>query len=187
MLITSAGGGMGGGQMGGSGHRGNVNVRVVPKDERTRTSEQVAMSLRRELSGVPGVIVRARPSGGQQMRGMPGGNQGADGSRFSVEIRGHDLDISKRLAQDVKTLLDSTPGIADSRVGREEGRPEIAVRVDRDKAAILGLSVTGVANTIRTNLAGTQAAMFRESGNEYPIVVRLREEDRAAIGSVGDV
>ena len=68
------------------------------------------MALRRELSGLPGVIVRARPSGGQQMRGMPGGNQGSDGSRFSVEIRGHDLDVSKRLAQDVKTLLDSTPG-----------------------------------------------------------------------------
>ncbi|MGH9173828.1 MAG: efflux RND transporter permease subunit, partial [Vicinamibacterales bacterium] len=94
---------------------------------------------------------------------------------------------SQRLAQDVKTLLDSTPGIVDSRVGREEGRPEIAVRVDRDKAAILGLSVTGVANTIRTNLAGTQAAMFREAGNEYPIIVRLREEDRGEIASVGDV
>jgi HAE1 family hydrophobic/amphiphilic exporter-1 len=186
MLITSAGGGGFGG--GGSGHRGNVNVRLVPKDERQRSSEQIAMALRRELSGIPGVIVRARPSGGQQMRGMPGGgNQGSDGSRFSVEVRGHDLEISKRLAQDVKTLLDSTPGIADSRVGREEGRPEIAVRVDRDKAALLGLTVTGVAETIRTNLAGTQAAMFREAGNEYPIVVRLRPEDRGEIAAVGDV
>jgi HAE1 family hydrophobic/amphiphilic exporter-1 len=187
MVITSAGGGGGGFGGGSSGHRGDITVRLVPKDERTRSSEEIAMALRRELQGIPGVIVRARPSGGQQMRGMPGGNQGGDGSRFSVEIRGHDLDTSKRLAQDVKTLLDSTPGIADSRVGREEGRPEIAVRVDRDKAALLGMSVTGVANTIRTNLAGTQAAMFRDSGNEYPIVVRLRQEDRREIASVGDV
>jgi HAE1 family hydrophobic/amphiphilic exporter-1 len=49
------------------------------------------------------------------------------------------------------------------------------------------MTVTGVAETIRTNVAGTQAAMFRESGNEYPIVVRLREEDREEIASVGDV
>lgn len=184
MLITSAGGGgMGFGNN--SGHRGNINIRLTSKDERERTSDEIAQSLRRELSGLPGVIVRARPSGGQQMRGMPGG--GGDGSRFSVEIRGHELNTSSQLAQDVKTLLDTTPGIADSRVGREEGRPEIAVRVDRDKAAMLGLSVTGVANTIRTNLAGTQAAMFRTGGNEYPIVVRLREEDRGQISSVGDV
>jgi HAE1 family hydrophobic/amphiphilic exporter-1 len=49
------------------------------------------------------------------------------------------------------------------------------------------MSVTSVAETIRTNIAGTQAAMFREEGNEYPIVVRLRPEDRREIVSVGDV
>jgi HAE1 family hydrophobic/amphiphilic exporter-1 len=142
------------------------------------------MELRRQLSGLPGVIVRARASGGQNMmRGM--GNQG--GGRLAVEITGHDLDESKRIAQDVKTLLDSTPGVADSRLQREEGRPELTVRVDRDKAALLGMTVTGVANTIRTNVAGEQAAMFREAGNEYPIIVRLREQDRGEVSSVGDV
>ena len=166
MLITQAGGGGGGGGFGGgSMHRGNIDIRLVPRDERTRTNEEIAMQLRRDLSGIPGVIVRARPSGGQNqmMRGMGGG--GNDG-RLSVEILGHDLDISKQIAQDVKSMLDSTPGIADSRLQREEGRPELAVRVDRDKAALLGLTVTGVANTIRTNVAGTQAAMFRDAGND---------------------
>jgi HAE1 family hydrophobic/amphiphilic exporter-1 len=187
MLITQAnGGGGGGGFGGGSTHRGNVNVRLVPRDERTRSNEEIAMQLRRELSGIPGVIVRARPSGGQQnmMRGMGGG--GGDG-RLSIEILGHDLDTSKQIAQDLKTMLDSTPGIADSRLQREEGRPELAVRVDRDKAALLGLTVTGVANTIRTNVAGTQAAMFRDAGNEYPIVVRLRQQDRQEVSEVGNV
>jgi HAE1 family hydrophobic/amphiphilic exporter-1 len=185
MLITSAGGG-GFGPGGNSGNRGNIDIRLVPKDERQRSSEDIAMALRRDLQGIPGVIIRARPSGGQQMRGMPGGGN-QDGSRFAVEIRGHDLATSQRLAQDVKTILDTTPGIADSRIGRDEGRPEIAVRVDRDKAALFGMTVTGVAETIRTNIAGTQAAMYRESGNEYPIVVRLREEDRSEVRAIGDV
>jgi len=184
MLITQGGGGGMGGFGNSSTNRGNIQVRLVPKDERTRSSEQIAMDLRRRLSGLPGVVIRARASGGQQMRGMGGNN---DGSRLSVEVRGHDLDESARLARDLKAVLDTTPGIADSRLGRDEGRPELAVRVDRDKAAMLGMTVTGVAETIRTNVAGTQAAMFRESGNEYPIVVRLREEDREEISSVGDV
>ncbi len=181
-LITQAGGGGGFGNS--STHRGNVDILLVPRDERTRSNEEISMALRRELNGIPGVVVRARPSGGQQMRGMGGGGQ--DG-RLSIEILGHDLETSKNIAQDLKTLLDSTPGIADSRLQREEGRPELAVRVDRDKAALLGLTVTGVANTIRTNVAGTQAAMFRDAGNEYPIIVRLREEDRQEISEVGDV
>jgi hydrophobic/amphiphilic exporter-1 (mainly G- bacteria), HAE1 family len=182
MLITQAGGGGGFGNS--STHRGNIDIRLVPRSERTRTNEEISMQLRRELNGIPGVVVRARPSGGQQMRGMGGGGQD---SRLSIEILGHDLEQSKRIAEDLKTLLDSTPGIADTRLQREEGRPELAVRVDRDKAALLGLTVTGVANTIRTNVAGTQAAMFRDAGNEYPIVVRLRQEDREEVAEVGDV
>ena len=118
------------------------------------------------------------------MRGMGGG--GGDG-RLSIEILGHDLQTSTQIAQDLKTMLDSTPGIADSRLQQQEGRPELSVRVDRDKAALLGLTVTGVANTIRTNVAGTQAAMFRDAGNEYPIVVRLRQSDREEVSEVGDV
>jgi HAE1 family hydrophobic/amphiphilic exporter-1 len=187
MLITqSQGGGGGGGFGGGSTNRANINVRLVPRDERTRSNDEIAQQLRRELSGIPGVIVRARMSGGQQnmMRGM-GGNNG-DG-RLSIQILGHDLQTSTQIAQDLKTLLDSTPGIADSRLQQQEGRPELSVRVDRDKAALLGLTVTGVANTIRTNVAGTQAAMFREAGNEYPIVVRLRQADREEVSEVGDV
>ena len=93
----------------------------MPRDERERTNDQVAMTLRRELSGIPGVIVRARPSGGQNnMMRMGGG--GGDG-RLSIEILGHDLETSKNIAQDLKTMLDSTPGIADTRLQREEGRP----------------------------------------------------------------
>jgi len=187
MLITQAnGGGGGGGFGGGNTSRANINVRLTPKDERQRSNDQIAMELRRQLSGIPGVIVRARPSGGQQnmMRGMGGG--GGDG-RLSIEILGHDLQTSTQIAQDLKTLLDSTPGIADSRLQQQEGRPELSVRVDRDKAALLGLTVTGIANTIRTNVAGTQAAMFRDAGNEYPIVVRLRQSDREEVSEVGDV
>ncbi len=185
-FISQAGGGGGGGGFGGgSMHRGNVNILLNPRDERDKSNEEISMMLRRELSGIPGVIVRARPSGGQNnMMRMGGG--GGDG-RLSIEILGHDLEISKGIAQDLKTMLDSTPGIADTRLQREEGRPELAVRVDRDKAALLGLTVTGVANTIRTNVAGTQAAMFRDAGNEYPIVVRLRQSDREEVSEVGDV
>jgi HAE1 family hydrophobic/amphiphilic exporter-1 len=183
MLITQAGGGGFGNN---SSHRGNITVQLLPRTERTRTNDEIAQALRRELNGLPGVVVRARPSGGMMMRGMGGGGGGGEG-RLSVEIRGHDLDESARLARDIKAMMDVTPGIADSQLQREDGRPELAVRVDREKAALLGLTVTGVANTIRTNVAGTQAAMFRDAGNEYPIVVRLRESDRADIASIDDI
>jgi len=188
-IIVNGGGGQGPGfgPGGGSGHRGNMQIMLTPKDERKRSSEQIASELRRQLSGLPGVIIRANAWGGnnQMARFLSGGQNG--GGRLALEIRGEDLDDARRLAQGAKSLMDTTPGVADARVGRDEGRPELAVHVDRPKAALLGLTVTDIANTIRTNVAGTQAAMYREKGNEYPIVVRLREEERQQISDVHDV
>ena len=183
-LVSSAGGG-GFGPGGGSTHRGTLTVRLVPKSKRTRSNDEIAQALRRQLSGQPGVIVRARPSGGNFVlsRVLGGGSD----SRLSLEIRGDDLDDSRRLALQARELMQATPGVADVRLGREEGRPELAIRVDRNKAAVLGLTVSGVANTLRTNVAGTQAAIFRERGNEYPIIVRLRDEDRQRVSDVDDL
>jgi HAE1 family hydrophobic/amphiphilic exporter-1 len=188
-IMTSGGGGGGGGGRGGNsgGHRGQIRVMLAPREERTRSSEDIAVALRRDLTGIPGVIIRANPSGGNfQMNRLLGGG-GGDSSRVSLEIRGHDLDDARRIALDARDLMERTPGLVDVNIGREEGRPEIAIRVDRPKAAMLGLSVASVASTIQTNVAGTTAAQFRERGNEYPIVVRLREEDRGQLADVGDV
>jgi hydrophobic/amphiphilic exporter-1 (mainly G- bacteria), HAE1 family len=191
-IMTQGGGGGNNWQTGGGQtHRGQIRLILVPRDQRTRTNEEISFALRRELQGLPGVAVRANPAGGnnQIMRFLSGGGQNNNGgsSRLQVEIRGHDLDDARRVAQEVRGVMENTPGLADVNIGREEGRPEIAIRVDRPKAAMLGMSVGSVATTIQTNVAGTTAAQFRERGTEYPVVVRLREADREEISDVGDV
>jgi len=190
-IITNGGGGgnnnFGGGGGGGQTNRGQIRIQLKPRDQRTRTNEEISIDLRRKLAGLPGVIVRANPSGGNfQLQRLLGGGNNQD-ARLALEIRGHDLDDARRVAEDVQQVMESTPGLADVRIGREEGRPEISVRVDRPKAATLGLTVSGVATTIQTNVAGTTAAQFRERGNEYPIVVQLRQADREEVNDVGDV
>jgi HAE1 family hydrophobic/amphiphilic exporter-1 len=181
-IISSAGGG----GFGGSSTSANLQIKLVPRSERTRSNEQIATDLRKVLVGLPGVTITTRASGGnnQLNRALGGGNQD---SRLAVEVRGDDLGDARRVSLQVLEVLRDTPGIANPQLGREEGRPELAIRVDRTKAALLGLTASGVANTIRTNIAGTQAALFRERGKEFPIIVRLREEDRARSESVSDV
>lgn len=183
-MVSQAGGG--GGFGGGGSGSASVTLKLTPRDQRTRTSEQIATDLRRVLVGLPGVTVTTRASGGNQSMNRILGNLNSD-SRLSVEVRGFNLDDSSRLQQDVLALLQTVDGIANPQIGRQEGRPELAIRVDRPKAALLGLSVSNVATAIRTSMAGTQAAVYRERGKEFPIIVRLREEDRAQSESVGDV
>jgi len=183
-IITSGGTNTFGG--GGGTNRGQLNIRLTARDQRARTSDQIAQELRRQLSGLPGVVVRANAAGGnfQLNRLLSGGD---NDSRLALEIRGDDLSDANRIAQDARMMMSGVAGLADVRLAREEARPEIAVRVDRPKAAMLGMSPQYVASTIQTNVAGTEAAQFRERGNEYPVVVRLREEDRAAVADIGDV
>src|SRR5688572_27688188 len=187
-ISTQAGGGGGfggGGGGGGGGSRTQMTIRLVPKDERKRSSEQIARDLNRQLaSAIPGVIITTRASGGNQQANRL---LGSGDSRIALEILGDDLQTAQRTAIDVKNVMDKVPEIRNARIGRDEGRPELAVQVDRPKAALFGLSVTGVANSIRTSVGGTQAAQFREGGNEYPIVVRLREEDRERVEDLNDV
>jgi HAE1 family hydrophobic/amphiphilic exporter-1 len=181
MIITQAGSG----GFGGSASRTQATVRLVSKENRTRTSEEIARDLNRMLTGViPGVIISTRASGGNfQMNRLMGGGE----SRLALEVRGDDLELAREISQAAKDAMDKVPEVRNARISREEGRPELAVDVDRPKAALLGLSVTNVADSIRTSVAGTQAAFFRQHGNEYPIIVRLRQEDRERIEDINDV
>jgi HAE1 family hydrophobic/amphiphilic exporter-1 len=183
-ISTQAGGGGGFGG-GGGGSRTQMTIRLVPKDERERSSEQIARDLNRQLASViPGVIITTRASGGNQQANRL---LGSGESRIALEILGDDLQQAQQVALETKAVMDRVPEVRNARIGRDEGRPELAVMVDRPKAALFGLSVTGVANSIRTSVGGTQAAFFRDAGNEYPIVVRLREADRERLEDLNDV
>jgi HAE1 family hydrophobic/amphiphilic exporter-1 len=65
--------------------------------------------------------------------------------------------------------------------------PEMLLRVDREKAATMGLNVADLADALRTTVGGRVASMFREGGNEYNILVRLQEADRRQLASVEQV
>ncbi len=82
------------------------------------------------------------------------------------------------LAADIRRRMERLPGITDVRVSRREGQPEERLMLDRERIAELGLSVREVGRTLLANVGGLEAGRFREGGDEFPIVVRLRPEDR---------
>ena len=186
-FIVSAGAGAAPAFGGGQVNRGQIQILLKPKDERKRSSDQIAQDLRRQLTGLPGVIIRANASGGNQNlnRFLSGGNKG--GGRLSLEIRGEDLTDSQRPRPEPQGPARYGPGRCRCAHGARR-RPSGArgSHRSRESGAPRRHRHT-VANTIRTNVAGTQAALFRQNGNEYPIVVRLREDERQNVSDVEDV
>lgn len=179
MLSRTGGGGWGSS----GGHTAQVRVTLVPRKERSRSSEQVANDLRKSLQGIPGLTVRTRA--GQGLFILRLGSSGDD--NVNVEIRGHDLKTAQELAVKVDQVIQGVPGITDTRISREEGSPEQVIQIDRQKAADLGLTVSRIGDALETAVGGTHASYFREGGKQYRILVRLSEEDRRSLDDLLDL
>ncbi len=162
---------------------GELRLDLVPQSERERSAGEIGRQLRTLLQVEPGMILNTRVRGGMRRRGRGVG----DNDRLSVEIRGHEVEQSQRLAEEVRRAMLETPGVVAAQISRRPGMPEMLVSVDRAKATSMGLAVSEVADTLETAIGGTRASMFREEGDEYDILVRLREEDRLHLSQVGEV
>lgn len=164
-------------------HTAEVRVNLVSRAQRKRSSEQVANDLRRALSGLPGATIRTRA--GQGLFVLRMGTSSAN--TVSVEVRGYDLETAHQLARRVEAVVKEVPGITDTQISRQEGSPEQVIRIDRQKAADLGLDVSRIGDALQTAVGGTQASYYREGGKQYKILVRLSESDRQNLNELLDL
>ena len=160
---------------------GMVGVRLIPKEQRQRLSKQIVDQLRPLTAGYPGAQVRYNTE--DPLMGL----FFAEGKPFVIEIYGHDLDTGMQLAEEIAAQLRKIRGVVDVEISRKIGKPELQVRVDRDKASHLGLNVSDIGNTIEAFFSGKEASKYREKGKEYNILVRLREEDRKNIADLENI
>lgn len=163
----------GGSSWSGSGsHNGSFSLRLVNKSERIRSSEDIAAQIAKEIGVMPGIKVRARA--GQSMMAF---GSGSGEESVKIDIRGFDQDIAHSLAQQLIMICESTPGVTDAKLSRDIGSPELEIKIDREKAADLGITVEKAADALRTILAGKNAGVFRENGEEYNILVKVKDAD----------
>ncbi len=161
---------------------GRVRIDLIDQGERDRSSADVANVIRSMIQVEPGTLVQTRVSNGSFRRRGDG-----DDDRLTVEVRGHDPGITDGLAERVREEMMAIDGVTSAMVSRRPGTPEMLVRVDRKKATSMGLDYARVADALGTAIGGTRASMYRQDGDEYDIVVRLREEDRLSIDQVAQV
>lgn len=164
-------------------HIGAVWVRLISKNDRQRSNKEIVQAIRPLTKDIAGSIIRF--STDDPMAGLLFGG----GRAFQVEVWGWDLDEARRTSHKVAQILSGIPGLTDIEISREEGKPELRVLVDREKAALLGLDVATIANTVKVAVAGEgeRAAKFRAGGEEFDIYPRLREEDRQRIEDLANL
>ena len=160
------------------GDNAAVELKLAPQDRRTLTSSQLADLVRREVDGeVPGGELDVEAQQGLWMLNRVF-SSGGSGGAIELELRGWEIDTADSVAAEIRHRMQQLPGITDVRVSRREGQPEQRLVLDRERIAHVGLSVREVGLTLLGNVAGVEAGRFREGGDEFPITVRLRPEDR---------
>ncbi len=167
-----------------SAAEGQIRLSLVPVAERDRSNTQIADDLRERLDGkIAGMEVRTRAPQGQFLLGwLLGGDEG-----LSVEIRGYELDTLNLLAERAAKALAGVRGITDVDISRKSGVPQHEIRVDRARAADLGLSVRDAADMLTTAVAGRNAGEYRVGGDSYRIRVQLKDADKRSLDEILDL
>ena len=176
--ITQAGSG---GWASGS-NTGSIRLRLVGKSERSRSDEEIAGEIRKRFAGIPGARIRVRTATSNQMSRFMGG-----GDRLEIQVRGHDLEESFRLASSIQKSIEAVDGVTDANLSRTAGAPEDLIIIDRTKAAELGLSVQQIASVLETALSGSSAGEFVDEGREYPMLVQIKDADQLPLEQLLDL
>jgi HAE1 family hydrophobic/amphiphilic exporter-1 len=173
-ILTRVGGGGGGGFDGGSraSNLATINLTLVDKEDRERTTTEVVEELRPRVQLIPEALITVALNSSMGGGGM--------GSAIQVQIFGADPDRLIDLANDVESVISTVPGTVDVKNTDALRAPETELQVNRDSALDLGLSPVQVATTLRTALSGSQVGDFNppDGGTEMDITLRLQEESR---------
>ncbi len=161
-------------------------VRLKPKGERTRDAAKISQDLAKQIGSVPGMKVRISASNEMRVFRIMSYRSGSSGD-IEVEIRGHSLKQGEELAKAVGEIMKEVPGLENVQVQIEQRRPELVTTVDRSKASMMGVSTSQITQALETTVRGTEASVFRESGDEFNIRVWLKETDRDQLSDVKQV
>ncbi len=146
------------------------------KKMRARTDVEISDEIRQKLSSIPGriTVITVRGFGGAQ-------------PPVWIELYGQDLVKMEKIARAMQSRLSKVEGIFGADISLRSGKPEIQVRLDRVKAASLGVDVQTVALALRSSIEGNIDLKYREKGDEYNIRVQLSGMDRQSVSDVGGV
>ncbi len=151
-----------------------IMLTLLPKGERTRITDEVVETIRDEAPRIPDADFEY-----VDMADLMTGSRGGE-KPIEIKVFGKDIDRLREIVAYIETECSEVEGLRDIKSTFKEGKPEIRVKIDRQKASQLGLSVYQIAQTVKDAMLGVIASKYRIGGDEFDIRLRLREPDRAS-------
>jgi multidrug efflux pump subunit AcrB len=158
-------------------NKAKIGVAFVEFAKRNGESTAVYLEKIREATrGIPGVEIAVD----QEQNGPP------TAKPINIEISGERfedlIDVSLRLKRYLDSL--SIPGVEELKNDLQLNKPEISITIDRERANREGISTAQIGSLIRTSVFGSEVSRFRDENDDYPIMLRLKEDQRNDIEQI---
>ena len=141
----------------------SVNLTLVGRSERSRTSVEVANALREQLNDIAGCEISVSSSDMTQMM---------SGSGISVGVSGTDYETLKMIADDLTQQISALPDAVDVTSSISRQVPQVEVTMNRSAASQYGLTAATVGAAVRSELTGSTATTVTINNKEIDVVVR---------------
>ena len=154
-------------------HLADLQVNLLPKDDRGDASHDVARRVRERLAPIAAALGATL-----QVAEVPPGPPVLQ--TLVAEVYGPDPARRRAVAADVKAIFEKTPGVVDVDWYVESAQPKTILEVDGEKASAAGVSAAAVASVVRLAGAGETAGLLRspDAREDVPIVIRLPRDQR---------
>jgi len=152
-------------------NQGNINVRLKPKEERKKSQQALVKELKKELDTVPGA--RALPAGASVVRGQRS-------EKLQFNLTGNNLQEIGRISKLLQQALGNNPDMGKVDLDVQLDLPQLNMKVDRERAATLGLNATDVATAVSLYAGGINVAKYNDAdgdGQRYDIRLKAAEQD----------
>jgi HAE1 family hydrophobic/amphiphilic exporter-1 len=152
-----------------------TTITLNRKDMNDREAREFRKRMRPWLPDVPGVRLRFDEEDSQT---------GGSSTSFTVNLFGDDIRILERLSTEADSRLSAVPNVQDVKSSTEDGREEVQVSLDRERAARYNLAPRDLAQTFNFMLSGTRLRKYRAGDKEVNVVLALREQDVQRAGDL---
>ncbi len=158
------------GGMGSAANQGRVFLKLKPRHDRDMSADEILQSFRKKLAMIPGMKV--------YLVNPPSINMGGrfTTSQYQYTLQSTDLDILYASAPKLEQTLKAMPELQDVNTDLKLTNPEIAIHIDRDRAASLGVSPVKIQDMLYGAFGARQISTILAPNNQYQVIMELLPE-----------
>jgi cobalt-zinc-cadmium resistance protein CzcA len=158
---------------------------LKPKSEwpENISREELTDRIRQSLEKIPGIAFGFSQPIQCRIDELVAGTR----AQLILKLFGEDINILKNKADEIANVLSSINGGTDLMTEKISGQPYLTINIDRSKIARYGLNISDVQKIIEIAIAGKSASKFYEENRSFDITVRLPEENRNSIETIGNI